>query len=346
MSQNTAFVTGATGLLGGNLVRLLIERGYGVVALVRSLEKARRQFPDLSGIRLVVGDLDNVAAFAPTMQGCVVVFHTAAFFRDNYKGGRHWQTLQRINIDGTAALIEQAYQAGIRRFVQTSSIAVLNGEPGAIIDETDERDPAGADDYYRSKILADQAVRAFCASHSAMNATFVLPGWMWGPGDRGPTSSGQLLLDTVRGKLPGLVPGSFSLVDARDVASALLAAAERGRSGERYLAAGRHMTMAELIPLIGQIADVPTPRRKLPVALLYLIAGIQELIAGLSDKPALLSFATVRLMLKEAGRSHFNPLKSQRELGLVFRPLELTLRDTLAWYRAHEWLSESAGARP
>lgn len=69
---------------------------------------------------------------------------------------------------------------------------------------------------------------------------------MWGPGDVGPTSAAQLALDVVRGKLPGLVPGSFSVVDARDVALAQISAAEKGRRGKRYLAAGRHMTMRGL----------------------------------------------------------------------------------------------------
>ena len=89
---------------------------------------------------------------------------------------------------------------------------------------------------------------------------------MWGPGDIGPTSAGQLVNDVARGKLPGLVPGSFSVVDARDVALAQIAAAERGRRGERYLAAGRHMEMGELIPLLGQVAGIPVPTRKLPLS--------------------------------------------------------------------------------
>ena len=343
-----AFVTGATGLLGNNLVRELRARGILVKALVRSLAKGEQQFADLDGVELVRGDMADVAAFAPAMVGCDVVFHTAAYFRDNYKGGSHWPELQRINVDGTRALIEQAYLAGVRRLVQTSSIAVLNGEPGRPIDETCLRAPADADDYYRSKILADEAVLAFLARHADMHASLVLPGWMWGPADIGPTSSGQFVNDVVLGKLPGLVPGSFSVVDARDVALAQIAAARQGRRGERYLAAGRHMTMGELVPLLGRLAAVKTPTRRLPLPLLYALAGAQELYARISGKPVLLSLATVRLMVKEAGRSHFDHAKSERELGLVFRPLEQTIADTLAWYRGHGWLPQpaTAGGKP
>ncbi|MGO4744868.1 SDR family oxidoreductase [Serratia quinivorans] len=333
MKMNMAFVTGATGLLGNNLVRELIAQGYAVKALVRSLEKGRQQFGATKGIELIAGDMADVASFAEQLQGCDVLFHTAAYFRDNYKGGNHWAKLKAVNVGGTEHLLEQAYRSGIRRFVHTSSIAVLNGEPGQPIDETCLRLPEDADDYYRSKILADEVVLQFLERHPDMHGSLVLPGWMWGPGDLGPTSSGQLANDVMQGKLPGLVTGSFSVVDARDVAQAMILAAERGKRGERYLAAGRHTTMHQLVPLLGRITGVKTPTRTLPLPLLYLVATLQEAYARLSGKPVLLSLATVRLMVKEANRSHFNHAKSERELGLTFRPLEQTLQDTVAWLR-------------
>jgi dihydroflavonol-4-reductase len=338
MALKTAFVTGATGLLGNNLVRALVQRGVRVKALARSVDKAREQFAGVQNIDVISGDMEQVTKFAAALRGCDVVFHTAAFFRDNYKGGSHWGELKRVNVDGTAALLEAAYHSGVRRFVQTSSIAVLDGKPGSVIDETCIRDPAAADDYYRSKILADEEVKRFLAAHPDFDARYVLPGWMWGPGDIGPTSSGQVALDTVLGKLPGLVPGSFSVVDARDVAEAEIAAAEHGRRGERYLAAGRHMTMHDLVPLIGRVAGVKTPSRSVPLPMLYLIAGLQEAYSRISGKPILLSLATVRLMAREADRTRFSHAKSERELGLRCRPAEETVADTIAWYRANGWL--------
>lgn len=336
-SLRSAFVTGATGLLGNNLVRELVWRGVTVKALVRSAPKGQRQFAGLTGIELVEGDMADVAGFAHQLQGCDAVFHTAAFFRDNYKGGSHWRELERINVHGTASLIDLAYRAGVRRFVHTSSIGVLQGKPGISVDESSLRDLGDADDYYRSKILADQAVLHFLAAHPDMHASLVLPGWMWGPADIGPTSSGQFVNDVVRGKLPGVVPGSFSVVDARDVAQAHIAAALRGQRGERYLAAGRHMTMRQLVPLLGRVANVATPTRELPLPLLYLLAAAQELYARVTGRPVLLSLATVRLMAREAGRTHFNHAKSERELALTFRPFETTVADTVAWYRGQGW---------
>ncbi|MFJ3448487.1 SDR family oxidoreductase [Pseudomonas sichuanensis] len=342
--MRSVFVTGATGLLGNNLVRELVARGYAVKGLVRSRAKGQQQFNNLPGVELVVGDMANVDAFAESLQGCDTVFHTAAFFRDNYKGGIHWKELEKINVSGTRRLLEQAYRADIRRFIHTSSIAVLNGEPGTSIEENCLRADADADYYYRSKILADRVVLSFLETHPEMHACMVLPGWMWGPGDIGPTSSGQLVNDVVRGRLPGLIPGSFSIVDARDVALAQIAAARHGRRGERYLAAGRHMTMRELVPVLGRIAGVKTPVRQIPLPLLFTLAAVQEIYARLTGRPILLSMATLRLLVREQDRTRFNHRKSEQELGLSFRALELTISDTVAWYRNQGWFENHSTA--
>ena len=103
-SFTTAFVTGATGLLGNNLVRELVQRGHRVKALARSLSKAREQLGGLD-IDLVEGDLTDVPAFKAALAGVDVLFHTAAFFRDSYKGGRHWDELYRVNVNGTEDLL-------------------------------------------------------------------------------------------------------------------------------------------------------------------------------------------------------------------------------------------------
>ncbi|HED2397493.1 TPA: SDR family oxidoreductase [Serratia marcescens] len=331
----TAFVTGATGLLGNHLVRALLAQGWHVRALVRSDEKCRRQFGEAPEIERVTGDMLNVAAFAERLTGCDVLFHTAAYFRENYQGGNHWDNLHAVNIEGTKCLLEHARCAGIRRFVHTSSVAVLAGEAGQLLDETCLRREEDADDYYRSKIMADHAVLDFLQRYPDMHGNMVLPGWMWGPADLGPTSSGQLARDVLLGKLPGLIPGSFSVVDARDVALALICAAERGERGARSLAAGRHISMQALVQMLGKIANVKTPTRVLPTPLLYALATMQEAYSRLSGKPILLSLATVRLMRQEADRSHYNSAKSERELALSFRPLEQTLGDTLSWIHAN-----------
>lgn len=337
MAFASAFVTGATGLLGNNLVRLLAERGVKVTALVRSRDKAERMLGDLD-IAIVEGDLSAVDGFADQLAGHDVLFHTAAYFRDSYKGGRHRDALIATNVSATQALLSAAYAAGIRRFVHTSSIAVLNGAPGALIDETMARELDEADDYYASKILSDRAVRGFLGDHPDMMGCFVLPGFMFGPGDAGPTSAGRIVLDYAKRRLPGIPPGGFSVVDARDVALAEIAAADEGRRGELYLAAGRPMTMSELVRRLESVTGVKAPRWKVPLAMLYAMGALEELAQRLFGRPALLSLAAVRLIAKEDGRNRFNAEKSARELGLSFRPFDETLADVVDWYRRNGWL--------
>lgn len=330
----TAFVTGATGLLGNNLVHLLLEKGIRVRGLARSRRKALSQFGTLDGLEIIEGDMENVAGFAEALTGCDTLFHTAAYFRDSYGGGKHWEALKRINVDGTAALLEATHQAGIRRFVHTSSIAVVNGPRGAVIDETMKRAEDDADDYYRSKILSDQVVQAFLARHPDVFGVFVMPGWMHGPGDMGPTAAGQFTVDFLKKALPGVPPSTVSFVDARDVAQIILAALEKGRRGEHYLAAGRHMHMREVMQAYETVTGVKAPKRSLPAALLWAIASIQELNARMTGKPALLSLATVRTMRDEYERSRFSADKTMRELGAGFRPVADTIRDEVGWLKA------------
>jgi dihydroflavonol-4-reductase len=336
--MKTAFVTGATGLLGNNLVRMLAARGVRVRALTRSLEKAQSQFGDMENVEVVLGDLTEIGGFAGALGGSDVLFHTAAFFRDSYKGGNHKEALTAVNEEGTARLMEAAYAAGIRRMVHTSSVAVLMGSNGQAANETMLRPEHEADDYYLSKIRTDQTVLRFLDRHPDMFVAFVLPGWMHGPGDLGPTSAGQFTLDYMKRKLPGIPPGGFSLVDARDVAVATIAAAEKGVRGERYIAAGQTVTMSDLVSAYERVTGIPAPRWKIPAALMLLLALANEGYARLTGRPVLISLAGIRLMLREKDRSHFDSSRTERELGVAFRPVEETLADEIAWYRRNGWL--------
>lgn len=331
------FITGSTGLLGNNLVRMLVKKGIKVKALARSKNKAEKQFDGLD-IEIIEGDMKNISAFKSSLRGCDTLFHTAAFFRDNYKGGNHWNELYEINVKGTKNLLEASYDAGIRRAVHTSSIAVLDGPRGALIDETMTRSTENADGYYRSKILADQQVHEFLELHPDMFVTMVLPGWMFGPGDIGPTSSGQFIIDFLKGRLPGVVPGSFSVVDARDVATIQILAAQYGRRGERYLAAGRHMTMSNILPLLAEVSGIKPPTKKIPFKLLKVIAFISELYGHITGKPVLLSKSTVKLMIQEENRTYFNHQKTFTELQSSFRPIKETLESVILWYRKNGYI--------
>lgn len=242
-----AFVTGATGLLGNNLVRLLIEEKNEVKALVRSKEKAKKLFGDLP-VEYVVGDMENVAGFAAEMDGCDVLFHTAAYFREYYEKSReHWQKLENINIKGSIKILEEAERRGAKKAIYVSSSGTIglkaDGSPG---DETTPPSKFASENlYFKSKVLADRAVKEF-SRRSKLPVVQILPGWMFGIGDAAPTSSGQIVMDILNGKLPGTFDGGTSTVDAKDVARAMIAAVKRGKAGEKYIVGGEFYTIEEI----------------------------------------------------------------------------------------------------
>ncbi|WP_257446683.1 SDR family oxidoreductase [Archangium lipolyticum] len=340
--MKTAFVTGSTGLLGNNLVRLLASRGVKVKALVRSPERAWKLLAGVP-VELVKGDLADVESFASAMRGADVLFHTAAYFRDSYKGGSHEAGLMRINVEGTRALLEAAYGQGVRRVVHTSSIAVLAPRQGhRLTNETMGRDAEQEPDaYYRSKILADREVDTALERHPDLHASLVLPGFMNGPGDAGPTTAGQLVLDFLHGRLPGVINTRFSYVDARDVATALVVAAEKGQRGERYLAAGRDLHVGEALEVLSSVTGLPAPERQVPDALLGTLALMNEAWARLTGRPVLVSWQGFRTLRRERTNMAFDSSKAERTLGLRFRPLEETFTDAVQWFTANGYVDRA-----
>ena len=277
--------------------------------------------------------MGEVGAFAAALAGCDVVFHAAAHFRDSYKGGRHWDELRRINVDGTAAIA--AAHRGRASIRAPSSIAVLDGPPGTLIDETCDRLPADADDYYRSKILADDAVRAFLRLHPDMHACFVLPGWMWGQAISGRPRRGNWSMTWraascragARQFLGGRCPRRGAGPDCRGrtwspgrTLSGGRAPHGNGRTDPAAGAGGRNSRA-------DASCRCPAVRAGGHSGSLCAHHG-QAGAAGAGDGAP---------DGARGGRTRFNPAKSEHELGLHFRPLAQTLADTVGWYRQHGW---------
>ena len=326
------FVTGSTGLLGNNLVRTLDAAGNSVVGLVRSEARGRRLLGD-TGARLVKGDMRDVQAFAWALDGCEAVFHTAAYFREYYQPGDHEEALEEINVRGTLALMQEADRQSVRRFVHVSSAGAIGANPDG--SPADEQTPPGrlqtTNLYLHSKVRGDEAIHAWKPAHG-MEVVEILPGWMWGPGDAAPTAAGQMALDFLARKIPGIVDGGTCVVDARDVAAAMIAASERGRAGERYIVGGEYRSMEEILGGLALASGVPAPARRLPYALVMTLAPLFELYGRLTGRPVLVTRQGVRIM---HAKYRISSRKAERELGVRFRPFDETLREVVAWHRAH-----------
>ena len=337
-----ALVTGSTGFLGNNLVRALLSEGHAVRALVRSREKAR--VLDVPNVELVEGDMEDVPGFAPALDGVDVLFHTAAYFREYYGPGDHWARLKAINVDGTMALLEAARARGVKRVVDTSSGGIIGLKPdGSPGDEDTPPAPLSRSNlYFRSKLLAEEQGRAF-SERSGLPVSFVLPGWMWGPGDAAPTAAGQLVADFLARRLPGIPPGGTTLVDVRDVAAGMLAIARSGVAGRRYLVGGRFATLAEVFGFLARISGVPAPRLRIPYPMAITVAWTAEKWAQLTGNSTAMSLEGVRMMKYGL---NVTSARAEMELGVRFRPLEETLRDSVAWFRARHDASRMPASTP
>lgn len=322
-----ALVIGATGLLGSNLVAALQERGHSVIAVVRSPHKAALQLD--GSVEFVLADLRDTAALAAAIEDIDVVFNCAAYFREYYRLGNHSEPLRQINVEAVERLARAARRRGVRRLVQVSSSGVVgiagDGGPGS---ETTAPGPDSItfrNAYFDSKLRADRALAALTVPDEAPAITTVLPGWMFGPRDAGPTGAGALVLRFLAGSLVRVEGLGSPVSDARDVAAGMVAAAERderiGAHGERYLLAGPHRTLDEIVVNLAEVTGRPVPRR------------------GTAEE------AGIRGVRLDTLRSH-PPVcsgKALRVLGIEFRPLRETLSDTIAWLREH-WGDRQPGA--
>jgi nucleoside-diphosphate-sugar epimerase len=340
-----AFVTGATGLLGSAIVRELLDLDSGgagaseeVFALVRDRERAERLLPVDERLRLIVGDVTDVESFRAQLRGVDAVFHTAAYFREYYEPGNDPGLLQRTNVDAVRSLLEAAAAAEVPVVVHTSSSGTLgstgDGSP-ADEDTPPPRFGPGGNLYFQSKVHSEDVVREFCEHHE-LRVPIVLPGWMWGPGDSGPTGAGRLFLAVAGGQVPAVPRAGNHIVDARDVARACLRAATDGVSQRRYIVAGEWHSLRELTGEIARLSGVRAPR-EVPARLALLVAGLLELQAALLRRVPIATRTGVRTLTGE--RARISSTRARDELGISFRPLTETLADEAAWYREHDVLA-------
>jgi dihydroflavonol-4-reductase len=330
-----AFVTGATGLLGNNLVRALRAHGHAVTALVRDRVKASRLLAD-TGVDIVVGDMKKVGDFAAAMDGADAVFHTAAYFREAFGPGSHEEALEEINVRATLTLLETADRRDVRAFVHVGSGGTVGRkDDGSAGDEDTPPLPVQRENpYFRSKIRGGAELAAW-SGRGSTSVIEVLPGWIWGPWDAAPTEAGKLVAEFLRGGIPANIDGGTMIVDARDVAEAMVAAVGRAlaspasRAGaERFLVGGHYCTMREIMRLLEDATGVRGPRFTIPHAVLLAYAHGCVAWGRLSGSAPLVTPTAVRTMHAKIA---LDSSRAVRELGVTFRDPAETFRDTVEW---------------
>lgn len=322
----TIVVTGASGHVGANLVRALLDRGEHVRAVIHSDERALQGL-DLERVHADVRDAD---AMVRACAGASLVYHLAALI--SIDGGRGGQ-VAAVNVQGARHVALAARAAGAR-LLYTCSIHAMQQQPFDVpIREDRARVPW--DDtrwpwYDRSKAQGEREVRALIAD--GLDAVIFHPTAVIGPHDYGVSRVGRVFLDLYHRRLPSLVDGGFDWVDVRDVVAALLTAADpaRGRCGESYLLSGSWHSVAELAAVAaattGQAAPWLTTPRWLAALGVPLFVGWGRL----TGREPLYTFESLHALQSNHAMLHE---KAEEHLGYAPRPFAQSVHDLYAWHR-------------
>jgi dihydroflavonol-4-reductase len=321
-----AFVTGGTGFVGANVIRLLLQEGYAVRSLVRPASRLE----NLQGldVEVVQGDL-NDPDLARLMAGCQVVFHVAAQY-SLWQADR--ELLYRHNVTGTRNVLAAARQAGTERTVYTSSVAAIGtGSQGTVVDETHQSPVEKLIGHYKkSKYWAEQ--EAVKAAQAGQDVVIVNPTSPIGPWDIKPTPTGDIILRFLRRQMPAYLDTGLNFIDVRDVAWGHLLALKLGKSGDRYILGNQNLSLKALLDQLANITGLPAPRAAVPAWLPLSVAWVDEMVLARLGKSPSVPLDGVRMATQTM---YYDASKAVRDLGLPQTPIATALSDAVTWFIEH-----------
>jgi len=309
----TVAITGATGVVGGAVLRHLLADGQHVRALMRS---SRALPPEVEPVN---GDVFDPESLQRCFAGVETVYHLAGV---NQLCSRRPETMLRVNVEGTRLVTQAASEA---RLVHTSSAAALGEAEGEIGDETTRPRSNWNSEYARTKWMGEQAVLSVS---NRQEVVVVNPSSVQGPGRA--SGTGKLLLGVMSGRLRTLVETRISIVDIDDCARGHLLAARKGVNGERYVLNSFSMSLSEAVGIIEGVVGHELGVRYLPPLVARLIGAIGGGVFRVLGQDAPICSESVRTVL----HGHvYDGSRATRELGLVYTPADLTLRRLFDWAR-------------
>ncbi|HEX2286430.1 MAG TPA: NAD-dependent epimerase/dehydratase family protein [Mycobacterium sp.] len=324
MSLQPKLVIGANGFLGSHVTRQLVADGHEVRAMVRP--NANTVGIDDLPIKKFLGDIWDNDTLREAMAGCDDVYYcvvdTRGWLRDP-------APLFHTNVDGTRNVLEIAKDAGLHRFIYTSSYVTVGRRRGHRASEDDVIRDRGLTPYVRSRVQAENLVLQYAKEHG-LPAVAMCVSTTYGSGDWGRTPHGAIIAGAAFGKLPFVMRGiELEAVGVDDAARAMILAAEKGRVGERYLVSEKMISNAEVARIAAEAAGVPPPPKSIPLPVIYAMAALGSLKGKLRGTDEPLSLGSLRLMRAEAEVDHG---KASRELGWHPRPVEESIREAARFW--------------
>jgi dihydroflavonol-4-reductase len=320
-------VTGASGHIGNNLCRMLIDRGHQVKAMVHRVAQGLTGLP----LESIKGDVTSEPDLEELCHGCEVVFHLAAHISI-----RKTDPLCRsMNVDSCINLIKAAKSTGVKKIIHFSSIHAFRAQPlTGELNETRELTLNSPFSYDHSKALSQKIMME--SSSRQLEIVVLNPTAVIGPNDFKPSLLGNALIRFYRGQNPVLVPGGYNWVDVRDVCTAAVNTIEKGIAGECYLLGGSWQSLGTLALEIEKHGGHKAPWLEIPVWMAQIGAPVINLQSLLTKHAPLYTFASLLTL----SNSHRNISSAKAESILRFRPRPFTetISDTMAWFREHNYL--------
>jgi dihydroflavonol-4-reductase len=317
-------VTGASGLVGGNLVRTLLAQGRAVRALVH---RDRRALAGLD-VESVTADLTDPSSLQQAFRGAEVVYHLASTISISTE---NWDELERVNVIGTRNVIDACLQNGVRRLLYFGSIHAYDHAP--FDQPMDEDRPLLTSDYIppyeRSKALAELETRR--SLDCGLDVVILIPTAIAGPFDFRPSYFGQALQLLASGRIPALVRGGYDWVDVRDVVDGAIQAERLAPRGGRYILSGHWHSLSEVARFTAEISGKPAPRFTVPIWLAQLAQPLMAKLAQINGSQPLY---TRPMLLAMQSNRHISHARAARDLGYYPRPFQQTIADTLNWFES------------
>ena len=319
----TVLVTGASGHLGANLVRRLLDEGTRVRVLARP-EVGNAALAGLD-VETVWGDLRDLDATRAAVRGCPRVYHCAAKVST---GTGQVAEIHGCNVVGSRHLLRAALEAGVERVVVTGSFSAVGHVPGRPSDETDAVNPFERMlPYQRSKVAVEHA--CLTAVANGLDVVIATSCAIVGPHDYKPSPMGRVLLDFARGRLRAYIPGGFEFVAARDIVEGHRLAMDKGRTGHKYIFSSGHTSVDELMAYYEEITGRPRPRWRLSPPLMAALAEVTSFVTTRLRPDAPLRFTPGAVRLLRLGR-RADTTKARTELGFTPTPLREAVREAYA----------------
>ncbi|MGI9529325.1 MAG: NAD-dependent epimerase/dehydratase family protein [Acidimicrobiia bacterium] len=321
-------ITGASGLVGGDLLKTLVDRGESCRAIVRS--EASAQTVASLGATPVVADLFDHDAMRDALWGAEVLYHVAGV---NETCARDSSAMDSVNIDATRSVIRAAAAGGVGRIVYTSSAAAIGENQGIVANEDIVNNGEYLSPYARSKHPAE--IAAFEeASEVGIDLVAVNPSSVQGPGRSG--GSAKILLYVLRSRRPVLTDSFLSIVDIGDCTAGHIAAADRGRAGERYLLSGAALSVRDAVDLAQRVSGASINPRWVSEGVVRMVSRPASRFVNLVKPDAGLCPALIDTLLHG---HRFDGSRAERDLGVVYTPISDTFTRTIEWFRSEALIS-------